>query len=168
MARLDLFIFTGKHWAVHSKPSQATTACSSSSSGERWLTAGWWPRLLVLLEWHWVRQQRHCCGSSVGPHAIHWRSGGCAGKVACHSDVPDEEGTLEIYFYDFMWLWFPSGAARYLVISCTFSVLKLHTFSLKHLVEPTCRTSGLCTVCDSCWWKYKLSIRRTNINSCSI
>lgn len=68
--------YLNKSDSTHREPSQAASACSSASSGERWLTAGWWPRFLLLLEWHWARQRRHCCGGSVGPHAVQWRSAG--------------------------------------------------------------------------------------------
>lgn len=96
LTRLDLLIFTGKRRAVFSNPSQSTSACSSSSSGGRWLTAGWWPCFLVLLEWHWVKQQWHCWGSSAGPHAVHQRSGSHACRATCHCDVPDEDGSLKL------------------------------------------------------------------------
>lgn len=76
------------------------------------------PACLVLLEWHQVRQQWQCRGSSVGPLAIHQRSGGRSSGAACHCDVPDKEGTLKLYFRDFMWLLLPLWAAWHLHSVC--------------------------------------------------
>lgn len=81
-----------------------------------------------------------------------------AGGVACRWDVSDKEGTLKLYFGDFMWLSLPSRVAWHLQTSCTFS-LKRNPFMLNQTVflEQIWRP---CALCDACWWIFKLLIRR--------
>lgn len=141
---------TELHFLRHPKP---------FSSEGRWLTAGWWPRFLVLWGWHWVRQQWCCCGSSVGPRAFHWRSAGCTSRAACHCDVPDREAILKLYFCDFTCLLEPSSVAWCLQDFC-FEITSFY-------FEPTFFLSCGADIKNLVFW-WKTHLIKNIINSCVV